>query len=202
MKEIKIEILRNGSTLRLRASTGAPIATQYDHKAQKFVFVRPTEFKGSDGYNLWLYLTPKYGTTMVVNIGAAEEYVITNALTQTTLLGLEVAIKKGSDFRIGANSLVYFDLTPAAKGGATPEPIPDPVVDLIEHAATAGYYDADEGAFVFTNRSADTTFTIPFVGGGGGGIYSPDITSIRVMDRAEYDAIPTKGAKTLYLIRG
>ena len=201
MKEIKIEILRSGSTLRLRAPTGAPIATQYDHKAQKFVFVRPTEFKGSDGYNLWLYLTPKYGKTMVVNIGAAEEYVITNALTQTTLLGLEVAIKKGSDFRIGANSLVYFDLTPAAKGGATPEPIPDLVTDLDDKAITDGRYDVDRGAFVFTNRSNDERVLIPFTGDGGG-IYSPDITSIKVMDRAEYDALPTKGTKTLYLIRG
>ena len=39
-------------------------------------------------------------------------------------------------------------------------------------------------------------------GGGSGDIYSPEINNIRVLDRAEYDALPAKGAKTLYLIRG
>ena len=199
MKEIKIEILRTGSTLRLRAPTGAPIATQYDHKAQKFVFVGPTEFEDCD---LWLYLTPKCGETMAVNIGAADECEITNAMTQTTQLGFQVAYKKGADFRIGANSEIHFDLTPAAKGGETPEPIPDLLTDLAKETVADGRYDGDEGEFVFNNRNGDNLFTIPFIGGTGGGIYSPDITSIRVMDRAEYDALPTKGAKTLYLIRG
>lgn len=38
--------------------------------------------------------------------------------------------------------------------------------------------------------------------GGGGGISSPDISTIRVMDLADYDALETKDGRTLYLIRG
>ena len=38
--------------------------------------------------------------------------------------------------------------------------------------------------------------------GGSGDIYSPEINNIRVLDRAEYDALPIKGTKTLYFIRG
>jgi hypothetical protein len=37
---------------------------------------------------------------------------------------------------------------------------------------------------------------------GGGGIASPEIKIIRVLDRAEYDAITAKDTHTLYFIRG
>lgn len=39
-------------------------------------------------------------------------------------------------------------------------------------------------------------------GGGAGNVSSPDITTIRVMDRAEFDALPVKDGGTVYLIRG
>ena len=35
-----------------------------------------------------------------------------------------------------------------------------------------------------------------------GGIYSPDITIIRVLDRAEYEALPEKDSATLYFLKG
>lgn len=39
-------------------------------------------------------------------------------------------------------------------------------------------------------------------GGSGGNISSAQINTIVVLDRAEYDALAVKDAKTLYLIRG
>lgn len=38
--------------------------------------------------------------------------------------------------------------------------------------------------------------------GGGGNVYSPDITQILVMDQVEYDSLLSKSPTTLYLIRG
>ena len=38
--------------------------------------------------------------------------------------------------------------------------------------------------------------------GGSGNVWSQDISTIDVLDRAEYDALPEKDPKTLYLIRG
>lgn len=37
---------------------------------------------------------------------------------------------------------------------------------------------------------------------GGGNVSSTQINTIAVLDRAEYDALAVKDAKTLYLIRG
>lgn len=39
-------------------------------------------------------------------------------------------------------------------------------------------------------------------GSGGGNVSSAQINTIAVLDRAEYDALAVKDAKTLYLIRG
>lgn len=39
-------------------------------------------------------------------------------------------------------------------------------------------------------------------GSGGGNVSSAQINTIVALDRAEYDALATKDAKTLYLIRG
>ena len=39
-------------------------------------------------------------------------------------------------------------------------------------------------------------------GSGGGNVSSAQINTIVVLDRAEYDALVVKDAKTLYLIRG
>lgn len=40
------------------------------------------------------------------------------------------------------------------------------------------------------------------LGGGSGNVSSTQINTIAVLDRAEYDALAVKDAKTLYLIRG
>jgi len=39
-------------------------------------------------------------------------------------------------------------------------------------------------------------------GSGSGNVSSPEISVIRVMDRQEYEELPTKSPTTLYLIRG
>jgi hypothetical protein len=39
-------------------------------------------------------------------------------------------------------------------------------------------------------------------GSGGGGIASAQIDEIRVLTKSEYDALPEKDARTLYLLEG
>lgn len=39
-------------------------------------------------------------------------------------------------------------------------------------------------------------------GPGGGNVSSPDIDTILVMDRAEFDALPARDGHTVYLIMG
>ena len=46
------------------------------------------------------------------------------------------------------------------------------------------------------------SFRVSPGGSGGGNVSSAQINTIVVLDRAEYDALAVKDAKTLYLIRG
>ena len=48
----------------------------------------------------------------------------------------------------------------------------------------------------------DIAFSIDNVKAGLGNVSSAQINTIVVLDRAEYDALAVKDAKTLYLIRG
>lgn len=48
----------------------------------------------------------------------------------------------------------------------------------------------------------DTDTGVSAGGGGTGNVYSQDVTAIRVLNRADYDAMETHDAKTLYLITG
>lgn len=57
-------------------------------------------------------------------------------------------------------------------------------------------WDADAGAYT------DTGTTASGGGGGTGDVSSADIKTIKVMDKADYDALPVKDGQTLYLIRG
>ena len=165
MKEIPISILEFGSTLRLEiGSKMSTIAAQFDGEAQKFVFTRPPDLANK---SLFLYFTPKGDETKTVNIGTANEYEITNALTQTTRLSLQVAFREGSGFRKGANSL-SFSLTASAKNGETPEPIPDPVAGLISKAVTGGRFDVDESNLILSNMAGVDVGSIPIPSGGGG----------------------------------
>lgn len=51
-----------------------------------------------------------------------------------------------------------------------------------------------------SKRDYDSSWKTPT--GGGSDLQSPDIDRILVMDKAEYDALPLKDPRTLYLIRG
>lgn len=55
-------------------------------------------------------------------------------------------------------------------------------------------YDPDLGEYVSTD--------IPLPTEGGSGIFSPELQTIRVLDRGEYEALEVKDPATLYLIRG
>lgn len=54
------------------------------------------------------------------------------------------------------------------------------------------------------DKYVESDIPLPSGGGGGGSgnVWSQDISTIDVLDRAEYDALPEKDPKTLYLIRG
>lgn len=53
------------------------------------------------------------------------------------------------------------------------------------------------------DKYVESEFPLPSGGGGGtGNVWSQDISTIDVLDRAEYDALLEKDPNTLYLIRG
>ena len=142
----------------------AVIGTQYDHKAQILKLTRPAGFAEYDSH---LFFRDRRGNVYGFNIGKASEFEIINTLTQTTELSLQIAFKRGGDFRMGTNALIFF-YRQALKGGETPEPIPDPVADLIARAVVDGSYNAETREYDFYNKGTDTIFSLPAGGGSGG----------------------------------
>lgn len=66
------------------------------------------------------------------------------------------------------------------------------------------YCDPSQMAF---NSQADCEMNLQFqteviAGSGTGNIFSAEISVIKVLDKAEYDALKVKDPKTLYFIRG
>lgn len=59
----------------------------------------------------------------------------------------------------------------------------------------------DEGKFLGV-LDGTTAWILGGGGGGSGNVSSPDISTIRVMSRAEYDALETKSTTTLYFLEG
>ncbi len=90
-----------------------------------------------------------------------------------------------------------------AKPGAAALP---PTPSLIDQALAKVGQEADR-AEAAAARAEDAADRAENAGGGGGGtgtgnVYSPDVHTIRAMDRAEYEALAAKDPATLYLIRG
>ena len=63
-----------------------------------------------------------------------------------------------------------------------------------------------EGFWMVWNTETDqyekSDLPLPDAGGGGGNVSSQELNTIRVLSREEYDALPDKSSKTLYLIMG
>ena len=87
-------------------------------------------------------------------------------------------------------------------GNAAQEPSPsvyEQVLAQLENKADGLEYDGLDLALMSGEK---TLSSVPLVGGGGGNISSVDIQFIRVMERAEYDALPEKDNKTIYFLWG
>lgn len=89
--------------------------------------------------------------------------------------------------------------------GATPGQDTQPPTPTVYEQLLADIGNLDD----LDTRSKDSLVAaineVYYSGGGGGGtgnVSSPDINQILVMDRSEYDTLPSKDKKTLYLIRG
>ena len=188
-----IQITMTALNAPLRIDCGLPlravIGTQGDHNAQELEFVRPREFAA---YDLHLSLRDRRGVEHKWNIRKGNKFLITSELTRTTEVSLQIAFQRGVDFRRGTNELI-FSYRPR-KGGKLPppEPIPNPVADLIARAAVDGRYDSESGKLIFDNTAGNKAFEINLPSGGGGGdipIASETVAGkIKVGDNLNIDA--------------
>ena len=165
-----IQIAVTAPNAPLRIDCGLPlravIGTQGDHNAQELEFVRPREFAA---YDLRLSFRDRRGVEYKRNIRKRNKFLITSELTQTTEVSLQITFERGVDFRRGTNALI-FSYRPRRRGKLPPpEPIPDPVADLIARVVVDGSCNAETGEYDFYNKDTDTIFSLPAGGGGGGG---------------------------------
>lgn len=156
---IKIDITDDKGVITASCNQLTRTITQYDHMAQTLDITRSPAL---NDYDLSL-LFDGYGP---ITIGTANTYTIPNALTQNTLLALQVALRRGDEYREGANKLLFQLRTGIDGSGPPVEPLSDDLSELSSHAhfgeiGKRGNY-AD-----FRNMVGDVIDSL-YIGGGGG----------------------------------
>lgn len=189
------------------ASDGAVLAMQYDNKS------RLLEVLGD--------LPQDWTWTMLVSVGQALDVIsmdvvpggLEAVLTAETLAlsgyySMQLKGVRGDVVR--HTNVIRVPVQNSLSGDATWPEVPTEfsqaeqrIAEYNAHPPVPGpngywmLWDVDQGKYV------ESDLPLPDGGGGGSGnVWSQDISTIDVLDRAEYDALAEKNPKTLYLIRG
>lgn len=105
--------ITNAKGILTIATTERTAGSQYDHKARSFLFSRPEEFADDD---LVLYFKTSATSFAPAHLNDENEYVITDALTQTLSLTLQVAFRRDG-VELAHSGTVGFSLRPSVKAG-------------------------------------------------------------------------------------
>lgn len=100
------------------------------------------------------------------------------------------------------NKAVVLMATSGYEEGETPKP---PTPSVYEQLISTKFDDAEvQGEELVFKANAVERKRVPFPSGGGGtgNVSSSDITTIKVMDKYDYDSLEYYDPKTLYLIKG
>ena len=189
------------------ASDGAVLAMQYDNKS------RLLEVLGD--------LPQDWTWTMLVSVGQALDVIsmdvvpggLEAVLTAETLAlsgyySMQLKGIRGDVVR--HTNVIRVPVQNSLSGDATWPEVPTEfsqaeqrIAEYNAHPPVPGpngywmLWDVDQDDYV------ESDLPLPDGGGGGSGnVWSQDISTIDVLDRAEYDALAEKNPKTLYLIRG
>ena len=121
---------------------------QFDSNAHQFVFERPADFTN---HSLVLYFSNGIKNFEPVNIHKGNNFTISNALTQTNTLRLQIAFKEKCEFRKGVNTLQYNIFGSIASGKLPPDSFPDDLSELMQNA----FVDVEQTgeSVVFRNSS-------------------------------------------------
>ncbi|KAK9680671.1 hypothetical protein QE152_g38933 [Popillia japonica] len=118
MREININVrLIDGSPRLGCIDDNATIGAMWDTGAQNLAFTRDA---GLAGYDMMLHFNTG-SDWLEVNVGKANSYTITNALTQSGVLGLRVSFWESSTFRYGSVNTLSFKYKESPQNGSIPE---------------------------------------------------------------------------------
>lgn len=120
-------------------SQNAPeLGSQYDNHSARFVFSRPEE---NGGDHLLLFFDDGAGNFGPVNLGAENEFIVSDYLTQGTCLRMQAAFERDGAV-IAHSNVVKFSLRESLKPGCKIKGQPPGSVSrLIEKAITAVSYE-------------------------------------------------------------
>ncbi|KAK9680669.1 GDSL-like Lipase/Acylhydrolase [Popillia japonica] len=165
MKQININIAVNNNILYLEAQdNNATVGTMWDSEVQQLVF---TKNESLADHSMMLYIQPQHGEWQEVNLGTANEYTLTNALTQKEQFTLQVAFWTGDGYRWGSTNALVFKFAKAPQDGSIPKELETPYKFLLANAVVKAEVIGDN--YVFRNVDGDEAFTLPMGSGSGTG---------------------------------
>lgn len=161
MRDIKLQIRRGAKSglLRIEANHHV-ISTQGDGGVQRLLIERPPEYADA---NMILLFTAHYKRFEAANLKQGNEFTITNALTQTDDLSLQIVFER-SAVEKEHTDVIVFDLRKSNKAGEYPvDPLPSPLDDL----GADVQYDAESNILHLLNRHGEQIGEGTTIQGGG-----------------------------------
>ncbi|KAK9680633.1 Collagen triple helix repeat (20 copies) [Popillia japonica] len=156
MKQININIAVNNNILYLEAQdNNATIGTMWDSEVQQLVF---TKNESLADRSMMLYIQPQHSDWQEVNLGTANEYTLTNALTQKERFTLQVAFWTGDGYRWGSTNALEFKLAKAPQDGSVPKDLETPYRFLLNNAVVKA--EVIDNSYVFYNVDGGKVFTL------------------------------------------
>lgn len=168
------------------------IGSQYDHEAQRLVFLRPASYLEQDLVLYFAYLRPfdSTGTALEpIHIGAANEWILTSDITQWPKVQLQIAFLQENGELEHSNAVTLKFRKSLTAASTPPLPLAERLTALESSAFMGVTY---EDSTLTLTSSTGQGQSVVIEGGGGPAAWLPEVSATGTLSwsRSDSSVIP------------